>query len=113
MDTITESNLNIAATFLRESDFPYFSISYKKGAEFSASCYWPNGDLIRDIHCCGHGETLDAAMTIMREKIEAAKIARRKLRTASECKAEVLKLISEHDAAPASFRDAVDNMDVA
>lgn len=86
-------------------------IGFKRG-EFSAMCHEPD-DVVRGVFCCGRGPTLAEAIAKMREKMEAAKRAHQKLRTAAECKAAVLNLIREHDAAPAAFRDAVDELDVA
>lgn len=86
-------------------------IGFKRG-EFSAMCHEPN-DVVHGTFCCGRGKTLAAAIEAMNAKIKAAKAARAKLRTAAECKAAVLNLIREHDAAPAAFRDAVDELDVA
>lgn len=86
-------------------------IRFKRG-EFSAMCHEPD-DVIRGVFCCGRGPTLAEAIAKMREKMEAAKRANQKLRTAAECKDAVLNLIREHDAAPAAFRDAVDDLDVA
>jgi len=44
--------------------------------------------------------------------VEKAKLEKPVLRTATEVKEAVLNLIREHDAAPASFRDAVDALPV-
>lgn len=79
---------------------------------WSASCYWPKGDVVRDVGCHGSGETLEAAIANMFVEVEKAKSATSVLKTAAECKEAVLNLIREHDAAPASFRDAVDALPV-
>jgi len=79
---------------------------------WGATCYWPKGDVVKDIGCYGAGETLEAAIADMLAKVEKAKEQAVVLKTAAECKAAVLDLIREHDAAPASFRDAVDALPV-
>lgn len=79
---------------------------------WGATCYWPKGDVVRDTSCHGSGETLEAAIADMFVKIDAVKNAAPVLKTAAECKEAVLNLIREHDAAPASFRDAVDALPV-
>lgn len=63
-------------------------IGFKRG-EFSAMCHEPD-DVVRGVFCCGRGPTLAEAIAKMREKMEAAKRAHQKLRTAAECKAAVL-----------------------
>lgn len=83
------------------------------GGGYLASCYWPNNDVVRDARCHGHGATLAAAIADMEQKVEEAKAAIKPLNTAAECKDAVIALIREHDAAPASFRDAVDALPVA
>lgn len=82
------------------------------GKDWSVNCYWPNGDILRDTRCDGKGDTLEAAVADMWAAVEKAKNARPVLKTAAECKEAVLDLIREHDAAPASFRDAVDALPV-
>jgi len=80
--------------------------------EFQASGYWPN-DVVRGQHYMGKGATIESAIADVLLKIEAAKNAAPVLKTAAECKDAVIALIREHDAAPASFRDAVDALPVA
>lgn len=89
-----------------------FSVAKERSNSFIASVYWPSGDVLLDKFCCGHGATLSKAIADMDGKIEKAKLEGKKLTTAAECKAAVLDLIREHDAAPASFRDAVDALPV-
>lgn len=109
MDTMT---LNRTEELLKSKGGKIgFGVRFDRG-RFSASCHWPNGDVIRDAHCYGSGVTLGEAIAKMEEKIEEVKNRRRPLRTASECKAAVIDLIREHEAAPASFRDAVDALPV-
>lgn len=107
----TMTHVEAAEKALISTNFKYVSFSLNRG-RFIASCYWPNGDLLRDKHCCGQGETLDAAVQSLLEKVEIAKTEVVKLKTAAQCKAAVIELIREHDAAPASFRDAVDALPV-
>lgn len=113
MASKTISKSEVTEQFMRGFDVPGFSISIKKSGGFDAHTYWPNGDAGRDQFCYGSGSTIDAAIAGMLEKVELAKLAKRKLKTAAECKDAVLALIREHDAAPASFRDAVDELPVA
>lgn len=80
---------------------------------YMATCYWPNGDVVRDVGCHGYGDTLAEAIADMNAKIEEAKAKGKPLKTAAECKEAVINLIREHEAAPASFRDAVDALPVA
>lgn len=82
------------------------------GKNWSVNCYWPNGDILMDTRCDGTGETLADAVTEMWASVEKAKTARSVLKTPAEVKNAVLDLIREHDAAPASFRDAVDALPV-
>lgn len=89
------------------------SIGRRVATGFFASCYWPEDDVIRGKQCFGTGRTLAGAVSAMLVLREKAQRDRKKLRTAAECKTAVLNLIREHDAAPASFRDAVDELDVA
>ncbi|SCW56560.1 hypothetical protein SAMN02927924_01401 [Sphingobium faniae] len=79
---------------------------------WGASCYWPKGDVVRDISCHGNGDTLEAAIADMFVQVEKAKEQQKVLKTAAEVKNAVIALIKEHDAAPASFRDAVDALPV-
>ena len=87
----------IAQDFLASIEgLPGLSISTPKtyGREnWGASCYWPKGDVVRDIGCHGSGETLEAAIADMFVKIEKAKAQATVLKTAAECKEAVLKLI--------------------
>ncbi len=94
-------------------DLPQGTSLSARGKSYHASCYWPAEDVIRGAHCFGVAGTLEAAIADMCAQLEKAKTARAKLRTAAECKTAVLNLIREHDAAPAAFRDAVDDLDVA
>ena len=75
---------------------------------FSASTYWPGGDVLMDKGCHGHGPTLEGAIDAMLKKVEIAKTEKIKLTTAAQCKAAVQALIREHDAAPDDFVAAVD-----
>lgn len=106
-----------AQRLLETGNLPRFSISMANdglaGQRFSAATYWPNGDVVRDRGCHGHGATVEQAIAAMLAKVEIAKSEVPKLKTAAECKAAVIDLIREHDAAPASFRDAVDALPVA
>jgi hypothetical protein len=111
MATITITKAEAASEFL--NSFPFeINIGHRKG-QYSASSYWPNGDVGRDQYCGGHAGTLEAAVAKMLEKRAEAEAAGKLLRTAAECKAAVIGLMREHDAAPASFRDAVDALPVA
>jgi len=113
---ITKKPTSKSATveqFMRGIDTPSFSITLDVNGRFNVSTYWPNGDVIRDKHCFGRGATIDEAVETMLAEMEKAKLAKKKLKTAAECKDAVLALIREHDAAPASFRDAVDDLPVA
>lgn len=115
MTTITQTPAQIAQDFLSDVDAPAVSFSKPggyRGNAWGASCYWPNGDVVKDIGCYGNGETLQAAIADMFVKIDKAKEQVKVLKTAAECKEAVLNLIREHDAAPASFRDAVDALQV-
>lgn len=116
METVTATRAENAATFERvftTSRFPRLSIGLDRGGTFSATTYWPSGDVCRDRFCCGSAATIDGAIAALAVKWEAAAAEGKKLRTAAECKAAVIDLIREHDAAPASFRDAVDALPVA
>lgn len=112
MATKTLVRASDVEAFMAEADFPHLSIGKRPGA-WSASCYWPSGDILKDTHCCGHGGTVAEAMEKMAAKVEQAKAEVKKLKTAAECKAAVIDLIRQHDAAPASFRDAVDALPVS
>lgn len=105
----------VAQDFMSSVNAPGVSFStphmFRCGS-WGATCYWPNGDVVKDIGCYGSGETLEAAVADLLVKIEAAKAQQKVLKTAAECKEAVLNLIREHDAAPASFRDAVDALPV-
>jgi len=79
---------------------------------FSANVYWPSGDTVRDKLCYGGGASIAEAIERMEAEIVKAEAAGKKLKTAAECKAAVIDLIREHEAAPASFRDAVDALPV-
>lgn len=79
---------------------------------FSATVYWPSGDVLRDAHCYGQGHSIAEAIEMMEAQIVKAEAEGKKLKTAAECKAAVIDLIREHEAAPASFRDAVDALPV-
>lgn len=112
----TVTKVQIAQDFLASIEgLPGLSV-YTPGTHgvrnWSASCYWPKGDVVRDIGCHGNGDTLADAITDMLAKVEKAKDQAKVLTTAAECKEAVLNLIREHDAAPASFRDAVDALPV-
>ncbi len=89
------------------------SIGNRGIGRYFANCYYPTDDVVRGKQCFGTGDTLADAISDMRRQFEQAKAAKAKLRTAAECKTAVLALIREHDAAPAAFRDAVDELDVA
>ncbi|MFS0736965.1 hypothetical protein ABC347_07935 [Sphingomonas sp. 1P06PA] len=97
--------------FMLGCDIPDLSIRLS-GSQISASCTWPHGDVVRGKFC--HGQSVDLAEAIaqLRAELDKAKLAAKKLKTAAECKEAVLDLIREHDAAPASFRDAVDQLQV-
>jgi hypothetical protein len=110
MDTMTLSQA--AEAFLSNIDAPEVNASATKG-RFSLWCYWPSGDVLRDKACHGFGATFDEAQAQMMAEIKKAKLAKKTLKTAAECKEAVLNLIREHDAAPASFRDAVDELRVS
>jgi hypothetical protein len=116
MATLTKSNTEAVEAVLTAPDYPRLSLSLMSGRgearKFCASTYWPNGDVSRDIGCYGYGPTIDVALTELSAQWEAAAAKGKKLRTAAECKAAVIELIREHDAAPASFRDAVDALPV-
>lgn len=108
VQTITNEIENFLATYKSMR----FGISMTPEGRFMASVYWPNGDVLRDKHCWAGAETLDEAIAGMVEKVAEAEREGVKLTTAAECKAAVLDLIREHDAAPAAFRDAVDALPV-
>ncbi|MCB4860755.1 hypothetical protein K7W03_14260 [Sphingobium sp. PNB] len=113
MNIETVSKAQIAQEFLADTLPAKMGLSIRvDGAYFSASCYYPNGDCSRDKFCHGHAATVAEAVDIMLAKIDAVKNAAPVLKTAAECKEAVLNLIREHDAAPASFRDAVDALPV-
>jgi len=104
-----------AQAFLSTIDAPLCTVYLPGkgwGKGWSVNCYWPNGDILRDTRCDGKGETLAEAVAEMWASVEKAKTARSVLKTAAEVKNAVLDLIREHDAAPASFRDAVDALPV-
>lgn len=105
-----------AQEFLGAINAPFLSIyPPSKGHrpdQWGVGCYWPNGDILKDTNCMGNGDTLEAAVTDMWVKVEKVKAAGKVLKTAAECKKAVIALIREHDAAPASFRDAVDALPV-
>jgi len=105
----------IAQEFIGAINAPFLTIyppSVGHHNQWGAGCYWPNGDILKDTSCHGLGDTLEAAIAGMWEKVEQAKVAKKVLKTAAECKDAVLSLIREHDAAPAAFRDAVDALPV-
>lgn len=111
----TINKAQIAQDFLIAADIPDMSVYVPGnhwGGKWSVRCYWPHGDLINGTACDGRGDTLELAVAELREKLEAAKNSAPVLKTAAECKEAVLNLIREHDAAPASFRDAVDALPV-
>lgn len=108
VQTITTEIENFLATYSAMR----FSVSMNPEGRFTASVYWPNGDVLRDKHCWAGADTLDAAIAGMVEKIAEAEKEAPQLTTAAECKAAVLDLIREHNAAPAAFRDAVDALPV-
>lgn len=120
MDTTTIAPVQVAHEFLGSigSTAPGFSIfvpgdnHLHSSKDWGATCYWPNGDLLRDTACHGTGHTLETAIADMWAKVEKAKSAQRVLKTAAECKEAVLDLIREHVVAPASFWDAVDALPV-
>lgn len=108
VQTITTEIENFLATYSAMR----FGVSITPEGRFAASVYWPNGDVLWDKHCWAAADTLDAAVAEMVEKVAEAERGGVKLTTAAECKAAVLDLIREHDAAPAAFRDAVDALPV-
>ena len=109
----TVSKAQIAQEFLADTVPAKMGLSLSvDGAGFRASCYYPNGDCLRDKFCYGSAATLSEAVERMLTEVEQAKDYIRPLATAAECKEAVLNLIREHDAAPASFRDAVDALPV-
>ncbi|MBB4642336.1 hypothetical protein [Rhizorhapis suberifaciens] len=113
MTTMTKTYAQIAHEFIGAIDAPGFCVFAPNATgNWGASCYWPKGDVIRDTGCHGRGYTLEAAIADMWAKVEKAKEQQKVLKTAAECKEAVLNLIREHDAAPASFRDAVDALPV-
>lgn len=113
MQIETVSKAQVAQEFLADTLPAKMGLSIRvDGAYFSASCYYPNGDCSRDKFCHGHAATVAEAVDIMLAKVEKAKLEKPVLRTASAVKEAVLNLIREHDAAPASFRDAVDALPV-
>jgi hypothetical protein len=81
--------------------------------KFSVSGYTRDGDCVRGTHVFEQADTLVEAVQKYRAAFAEAEAQSVKLRTAAECKAAVLDLIREHDAAPAAFRDAVDDLRVA
>lgn len=93
--------------FLAQYSHMRFSVAKEVSGHFVATVYWPNGDVVRGKLCCGCASTLAKAVEEMEADIAKAEAAGLQLATAAECKAAVLDLIREHDAAPASFRDAV------
>lgn len=113
MNIETVSKAQIAQEFLAETLPVKMGLSIRvDGSYFSASCYYPNGDCSRDKFCHGNAATVAEAVEIMLAAVEKAKLEKPVLRTATEVKEAVLNLIREHDAAPASFRDAVDALPV-
>ena len=113
MQIETVSKAQVAEEFLAAVVERKMALSFRvDGASFAASCYYPNGDCSRDKFCHGSAPTLAEAVEKMLEQVEKAKLEKPVLRTASAVKEAVLDLIREHDAAPASFRDAVDALPV-
>lgn len=109
----TVSKAQIAQEFIAETLPAKMGLSIRvDGAYFSASCYYPNGDCSRDKFCHGSAGTVAEAVEKMLAAVEQAKLEKPVLRTATAVKEAVLDLIREHDAAPASFRDAVDALPV-
>ena len=111
----TINKAQIAQDFLAGTDIPDLTIYVPGnhwGMKWSARCYWPHGDILKGVACDGKGDTLEDAVADLHIKLAAAKTAAPVLKTAAECKEAVLNLIREHDAAPASFRDAVDALPV-
>lgn len=113
MNTDTMTHTEAAEAFLSTRPGIRFGIDFLTNGSFGACCYWPTGDILRDTLCFGRGATLAEAIADMEQKVEEAKVKRKTLKTAAECKDAVIALIREHDAAPASFRDAVDALPVA
>ncbi|WDA37835.1 hypothetical protein [Sphingobium sp. YC-XJ3] len=116
MQIETVSKAQIAQDFITTAiagidGVSFYPPSTTFGSVWSANAYWPN-DLLKGARCEGRGETLEEAIADLRVKLDAAKNAAPVLKTAAECKEAVLNLIREHDAAPASFRDAVDALPV-
>lgn len=111
--TTTISATEAAEQVFREAPFPNLSINHNGAGSFSANSFWPNGDVGCGVFCMGSGPTIEVALSKLAEKWATAEAAGKKLRTAAECKAAVIDLIREHDAAPASFRDAVDALPIA
>ena len=111
----SEITAEVVQDFISRIDAPSFTIfaPSEGGNRWGATTYWPKGDILRDEGCHGRGTSLEAAINDMWAKVEKAKLTKKKLKTAAECKDAVLALIREHDAAPASFRDAVDDLPVA
>lgn len=113
VDTIDKAQ--VAQDFLAAVEIPDLIVyvpGNQWGKQWSARCYWPHGDILNGAACGGRGETLEDAIVDLRVKLDAAKNAAPVLNTAAECKEAVLNLIREHNAAPASFRDAVDALPV-
>lgn len=110
MDTMTQ--VDALDEYLNSFGYQ-IGIDRRKSGQFSVHSYYPNGDISRDHFCHGIASTVRKAVELMQIKRDEASREVKKLRTASECKEAVLDLIREHEAAPASFRDAVDALPVA
>lgn len=112
MITIEATNTEATAALLKSLGHKDVRIGFSDLGGFTASTYWPNGDVLKDRCCYGSGNTLAEAIEEMQEKVEKAKAEPPRIKTAAACKAAVLDLINKHDATPAEFRAAVEALPV-
>jgi hypothetical protein len=111
MTVATTSHATTEAEALLKS-LPKGASFSTSGSGFSANCYEPD-DVVCGTFCMGRGDTLEQAIAGMLLKVEEAKRHGKLLRTPKEVKEAVIGLIREHDAAPASFRAAIDDLRVS
>lgn len=108
MTTKTRNNLDDT---LRELPGYMVSIMWYRD-HFSVSGYVGN-DILADVRISVDGPTIAGAIAKYRPAYDKALNDKPVLKTPSAVKAAVVELMREHDAAPASFRDAVDALRVS
>lgn len=113
MATLTKSKTEVVEAVLTGSGYPGLMIGLNTGHTFSAWAYYPSGDVVKDVGCYGNGKTIAEALRDLAKKWEAAAAVGRKIKTAADCKAAVIELIEQHDAAPPEFREAVHALNVS